>query len=85
MRLAGAQAFHWPGDPARRNHKAVAIIYLWEAVASEVLRIVGPAVDGFAETSEHPARFAPKRITQMWLSKALYKVSAGTKLGLPTT
>jgi len=33
-----------------------------------------PPSNGFAETSEHPARFAPQRITQMLLSKAPYKV-----------
>lgn len=36
--------------------------------------------DGYPETSERPARFVAKRITQMMPSKALYKVSAPMKL-----
>ena len=36
--------------------------------------------NGYAETSERPARFVAKRITQMMPIKALYKVSASMKL-----
>lgn len=52
-----------------------------ESVAGRALRILNPAaIDGFRQTSERPARFVAKRITQMMPNKALYKVSASMKL-----
>ena len=52
-----------------------------EKVASGALRIRATGrLHGLGETSERPRSLRPKRITQMWLSKALYKVSAGRSL-----
>jgi hypothetical protein len=68
----------------RRQHKAAAIAIFGVGSQRGVTDWCDQPLNGFAETSEHPACFAQKRITQMWLSKALYKVSAWTKLGLPT-
>ena len=51
----------------------------WETVAAWRYGLRPPAVERLAQSSERLACFVQRRITQMWLSKALYKVSGRAK------
>ena len=61
-----------------RNHKAAR--YPLEVVASVALRMTPLAVERLSADFRTPRLLRPKRITQMWLNKALYKASAGRSM-----
>ena len=79
----GVWSWQWISDPSlpttKRNPKFPLII-LKDGSQQDVTDLSPSRVNGYPETSERPARFVAKRITQMMPIKALYKVSASMKL-----
>lgn len=84
VRLAGTEARRWPVVPSETETQSRAII-VGNGSQRGVTDSGDRPIERLRGDVRTPRSLRPQRITQMWLNKALYKVSAGTKLRLLLT